>query len=130
VSGVRAGRLLAQPAADPGQQLGQRERLGQVVGRPRLQAAHPGLDPGERGQHQDAPARVLGQQLAQHLDPGHARQHQVEHDQVVRLAAGRAQRGGTGRHVVDLVPAAAQRPAEEAADPLLVVDHQDARHRE
>src|SRR5215831_4474258 len=48
----RCGPLL-DPAPDPRDQLGDRERLRQVVDRPHLQAADLGLDVADRGQDED-----------------------------------------------------------------------------
>ena len=59
---ARAGARLSEPGADPGDQLGERERLREVVGGPELQASDLRLDVGERREDEDA---LIGATLQQ-----------------------------------------------------------------
>ena len=74
---------LAEPCADAGDQLGERERLREIVGGAELQASDLRLDVGERREDQDT---LVGAGLHQTLQDGHpvqVRQEEVEHDQLV-----------------------------------------------
>ncbi len=68
---------LSEPRPDPGDQLGEREGLREVVGGAELQAPNLGLDVGERRKDKDA---LVGPGLHQALEDGHpvqVRQQQV-----------------------------------------------------
>ena len=111
-----------QHRPDSGQQLGQAERLDQVVVRPRVEGEHPFrlLAPG--GHHDD---RHLGPlpQLAADVHTIAIGQAQVQQDHV---GIGPVQRVTAGRDVIDRVPAAGQPPDELGGDPLVVLHHQHA----
>src|SRR5258708_3472336 len=76
-------RLSPRQGADPGQQLGEGEGLGQVVVGAGVQPRDPVLDRGPGGQHQDRRLDSLGANLAANLESVHPRQHHVPDDQVV-----------------------------------------------
>jgi hypothetical protein len=117
----------AQPDPDPGQQLGQRERLGQVVLRSALQAVHLGRHVGQAGQHEHGLVGARGQHALQDGLTRHIGHDQIQDDQVVVAGQGAAQRLGTGRREVGQVACRVQRAADERADARLVVGDQDPR---
>ncbi len=115
----------AQPDPDPGQQLGQRERLGQVVLRAVLQAVHLGRHVGQAGQHQHGLVGVRGQHALQDGLARHVGHDQIQDDQVVVAGQSALQRLGAGGREVGQVTRGGQRAADERADARLVVGHQD-----
>ena len=74
----------AEHRVDAQRELARAERLGHVVVGADLEADHPVGLLAQRGQHDDRDVALLPQPAA-HLDAVDARQHQVEHDEVVRL---------------------------------------------
>ena len=100
--------------ADARDQLGEGERLAEVVIRAQLQPVDPVLDVRGRGQHQDAAGRAVAHQPAADPVAVHGRQVAVEHDHVV-VGAGRALQGC--RAVVDHVDGET-RVAQTLADPV------------
>jgi hypothetical protein len=119
------GQLHAGP--DPGQQLGGRERLHQVVVGARVQAFDRRLLPGPRGQQQHwhvGGARVGAQRgdQGQAVEPRH---HHVADDQVGRTGPGGVERGppvGDRGHLV----AGPEQPPQIVAHVGVVVGDQDA----
>jgi hypothetical protein len=92
---------MISPPPHPGQQLGQGERLGQVVPGAALQAVDLGGHVGHARQHHHVLVRAGAQQLVQDAAAIHVRHHQVQDDQVVvpvqRVAQGfRATPGKAG----------------------------------
>src|SRR5215469_11043529 len=87
----RCGRIL-DPAPDPRDQLGDRERLRQVVDRPHLQAADLGLDVADSGQDEDTLRRIYPEDTTEHLISVQPRQQEIQHDDLVVLALHEAQR--------------------------------------
>ena len=78
----------AEHRADAREQLGQRERLDQIIVGAQVQPAHPIVDAVARGQDQHRRLDLALPQRLQDLEPAAARQHQVEHDQVERFCVG------------------------------------------
>jgi hypothetical protein len=69
-------------------QLGNAERLAQVIVRAQFQPHHPVKLAGARGQHQyRRVTRGVGADCPAHLQPVHAGQHHIQHDQIKRPAA-------------------------------------------
>ena len=115
--------------AQPGHDLLEAERLGDVVVAAGGQAGHPVLDGVLCGEEQDGHVGVVAAHPAQHLEPVEVGQHHVERDGVRAELAGRAHGGdavGRGAHLPALV---AQRHAQQLGEVVLVVDdeHPDRR---
>ena len=128
---ARLGRLvlrLAQPQPDPGQQLGEPERLGHVVVGAALERGHGVRDRVARGQHDHRHPGALGAELVEHLEAVQPGQPDVEHHQVVgaaqRLVQAGVAVGDRGHHV----PLGLESLGDEGGDPLLVLHDQDAGH--
>ena len=127
---VRARPLAAPPPQQRLQargQLGDRERLDEVVVGAGLQAGDAVLDLVARGQHADGHVDAVAAQLAHHADavePGH---RHVEHDdrrRALRDGGERLQAVRGGGHGEALE---AQRALEGLPDGGLVVDDEDQR---
>jgi hypothetical protein len=116
-----------QHRADPSQQLPQGERLGDVVVGAQLEAAHavPLLAAG--GQHDHRDVDPAAPQLAADVPAAHARHHDVEQDQVGRLAGRPPQPVLAVQAHRGLVALEAQVVLEPADDVRLVVDDEDPR---
>ena len=80
-----AQALAPQLRVHPGQQLGERERLGHVVPRTELEAVNLAIHIGQAGQHHHRLRRPVAQQLAQHGPAVSAGHEQVEDNQVIGL---------------------------------------------
>ena len=123
------GRSAAEVGPDPGPQLGEPERLGQVVVRAGLQADHDVHLVPARGEHDQHAAGLAHPQLPAHVDAVEVGQPEVEQHQVElgqrRLPQRRPPAAGPG-HLVSLggQPGLQQRP-----DRLVVLDHQQPAHR-
>src|SRR5215469_7219544 len=72
----RCGPVL-DPSPDPRDQLGDRERLRQVVDRTHLQAADLGLDVADRGQDEDTLRRICPEDTTEHLVAVHPGQQEI-----------------------------------------------------
>ena len=94
-----AGALLAQAGPDAGAQQGGVERLGQIVGRPHLDAAHDAVRFVQGGDHDDGqplrPGVVLD--ARKHLIAVHVRHHDIQQDDVEGLLGQCAQRFSSAR---------------------------------
>ena len=123
---LRAGPA-AQVRPEPRHQLGEPERLGQVVISARVQRDHHVELAGPGGQHHDDPVRHHGPQAAAQHHPVDVRQAQVQEHQVRRFRRGGRQRLGTTRGQPGAVAMAGQRLDELTADILVVLDQQDPR---
>ena len=107
-------------------ELAHRERLGDVVVGPELEAEHL-VDLLRLGrEHDDRHGRALRAQPLADLEPVDPRQHQVEHDEVELLLGEARERLAAVGRLHDLVAVALQREREQRLDRLLVVDQQDA----
>ena len=80
--GQRRGGAAAK-SADARGQLGEVERLGQVVVGAQPEAVHPVLDRAGRGQHQDPARRPVGRQPPAYLVAVHSGQVPVQHHDVI-----------------------------------------------
>ena len=115
----------AQQRAQPGEQLLERERLGQVVVGPGVEALDPVADGVARGEHQDRDAVADLAQGAGGLQPVEARHHHVHHDGVGVDAADAGQRLGAVGGGRDVVAVELQRPAQRLAHGTVVLDDED-----
>ena len=118
----RRGRRPARQRPHARDELGEHERLAEVVVRAQLQPVDPVLDLGGGGEHED-PRAGAGERPA-HLVTMHDRQVAVEHDHVIRRPRGGLQRR---RAVVDGVhghPRLTQPLSDPAGKRRMVLDHQ------
>src|SRR5262249_10079392 len=124
----RWGPIL-DPSPDPRDQLGDRERLRQVVDRTHLQTADLGLHVADRGQDEDTLRRICPEDTAEHLVAVQPRQQEVQHDDRVVLALHEAQRLIAVPGDLELKTVRIQSSRDETADALLGIDDKDPAHR-
>ena len=118
-----------QQALDPRQQLGEVERLGDVVVGAELEAVDHVVRLVARREHEDRrEVAVLAQPLAD-LEAVDLGQPDVEQDEVVAPRLGGGQPGAAVAGDVDVVLLAVQVDAEALGEGFLVLDEQDARDR-
>src|SRR5262252_4992749 len=120
---------IVDPSPDPRDQLGDRERLRQVVHRPHLQAADLGLDIADRGQDEDTLRRIRPEDTAEHLVAIQPGQQEIQHDDRIVLALHQAQRFVAVHGRLDLKAVRLESAGNEPTDALLVVDYKDLTHR-
>ena len=124
-----AGRVALgapQDRADPGDDLGEAERLRHVVVAAGAQRLDLVLDGVLRRQEEDRRPEALRAQPAPDLDALEVGQHPVEHDQVGLGVGDRRQRRPAGGRLVDLEALVAKRRRHRVDDRRLVVDDQNA----
>ena len=90
VLGLVAGA--AQDGVDPGDDLGQREGLGDVVVAPDGEARQLVLQRVAGGQEEHRHPQPVGAEAPRHLEPVEVGQHDVEDDEVGRVVLGLGQR--------------------------------------
>ena len=105
-----------------GDELGERERLAEVVVGAQLQAVDPVFDLGGGGEHED-PRAGAGERPA-HLVAVNDRQIAVEHDHVIRRLRGGLQRRRAVVHGVHRHPRLTQPLSDPAGKGRVVLDHQ------
>ena len=119
----------AKERADTGDEVGEGERLGQIIVGAQPEALHPIVDCGRGREHEHPATGTGGDDRGAYLVAVQAGQVPVEHDHVVGrreslLQSGRAVEGDVDGHL---------RPAQADADCfgelLIVFDHQYAHHR-
>ena len=118
-----------QQRADTGEQLGLMDGLGQEVVGPGVEAFHALLAGIERGHHHDRQhggGRVLADR-ATHVVAAHARHHDVEQDEVRRVALDHAERLGAGGGGERGVAARGEDVGQQLDVAGRVVDDEDAR---
>ena len=116
-----------QERPHPGEQLVERERLGQVVVGAEVEASHAVGDAVARGQEQDRRLDAALAHGAHHAEPVAARQHHVEDDQVVgRTLHDEVERALAVRGQLHRVALLLQPLADEARHLALVLHHQHA----
>ncbi len=122
-------RLVAARAAgeraQPGEQLLDRKRLGQVVVGAGVEPDHAVADAVERRQHQDRHVVARAAGAAAHAEAVHVGQAHVEDHQVGLLALHRREALGAGAGELDAVARLAQLELEHAGDRGVVLDDQD-----
>ena len=120
--------LVVGPAcvgADARSELGERERLHEIVGRAQVEAAHPVGDLAAGRQHDHGQGRVHRPDRGEHVEPVDAGEHHVEDDDVgppVAHAVEAVLAAGGGVHGVAL---RGQSALKERQDQRLVLDHED-----
>ena len=112
--------------ADAGDDLGQRERLRDVVVTADRQAGQLVVERVAGGEEEHRRPDAVGPEPPGDLEPVEVRQHHVEHDQVRRPVLGHGQGAAPGRRLVDVEPLVAQRRRDRVDDRRFVVDDQDA----
>src|SRR6266511_4865724 len=109
---------------EPGVELGERERLREVVVRARVEPPHPVVHAVARGEDQDRSPPPVAPEPVHHLHTVAVGQSQVEdHGVVVVLERERRSLGTGGRHV-HRVALLAEAPRQQAGHPRMVLDHQ------
>ena len=112
--------------AQPRQQLGERERLDEVVVGAAVEAGDAVLDRVARGQHQHGRPDAGAAQPPAGLEAVEARQHHVEHDRVVGVRLRHPERVLAVRRHVGGEPLAGQPAPDQARHPQVVLDDQHA----
>src|SRR6478609_4441032 len=127
LGGRRLDDASAQQRTSPGEQLGEPERLRDVV-------VGTGIEPHDRvdlvgagGQHEHGNGAALLTQPPAHLEAVHLRQAEVEHQQVGR-AQGLLERGDAVGADVDVVALAPQRAGQRVGDRGVVLREQHLGH--
>ena len=128
--GRGAWRARAQLGSDPGLELGDRERLDDVVDRA-------GVQPGDAGRSISprAVSTITGSpgarcsELAQHLHPVAAGQHQVEHDQVDVSSSASSKPSSPSSATRTSSPLASESALDEIDDSGFVLDQHDVSPR-
>ena len=118
----RRGRRAARQRPHAGDELGERERLAEVVVRAQFQPVDPVIDVGGGGEHED-PRAGAGQRPA-HPVTVHDRQVAVEHDHVIGRLRGGVQRRRAVVHGVHGHPGLTQPLSDPAGKRRMVLDHQ------
>jgi hypothetical protein len=122
------GRAAPQQGPDAGQQLGEAERLGDVVVGAGVQAHDRVHLVGARGQDEDRHGVPLGAQPPGHLQAVHAGQPEVEHTQIDAALDAGIQRGGAVLAYLNLVPLPAQGAGQGFRDGRVVLGEQYSGH--
>ena len=111
----------------PGDDLGERERLGHVVVAADGEAGDLVLDAVAGGEEQDGHADAVGPQASGDLEAVEVGEHHVEHDEVGRVLLGGGQRGPAGHGLADVEALVPQGGGDGVDDRCLVVDDEDLR---
>ena len=109
----------------PGEQLVERERLGEVVLRARVQAQHLGRHVGQAGQHQDRLLGTLRAEPDQDLAAVGLRHDQIEDHQVVIAGQGLPQPGGAVGSRVNLIASRRESAGDHVADLGFIIYNKD-----
>ena len=125
----REGEPATDERADPCKELGERERLRDVVVGPHVESPNPVADPVPSGEHQHrAPPSRLAQPPAD-LEPVEIGQHDVEDDHVIGVLGREPHRLASVTRDVDRV-ALLLEPALEEARHLRLVLHDEHAHQD
>ena len=121
----RFGRsAAAEQRADPGQHLGERKRLDEIVVGAAVEAGHAILQRVAGGQHEHRRFDTLASKRRQHLQAVAARQHHVEQDDVEPFRIETEEGALAGVFDDDVVAVAFEAFLEGACHLLLVFDNQ------
>ena len=128
VVGLAVRRRVGAPQqrAQPGQQLLERERLGEVVVGAGVEPLDPVADRVAGGEHEDRQVVARRAERAGRLDAVEPRHHHVDHDRVGRDAADAGERLGAVAGERHLVAVELQRATQRVTDRPVVVDDEDA----
>src|SRR5215211_178631 len=122
---IIAAAAVAQLRPDPREQLIEGERLRDVVTGTEIEATQFRLEVGPCRDDHDRELGSLVVQLPQDGQPVQARQQQVEHDEVVPVAARAGKAGAAVARPVNDEPLRLQTARKEGEDSRLVLDDQD-----
>src|SRR5215831_15598326 len=125
-AGLRAAP--AEQGTDPGQKLGQPERLGHVVVGARVEPDHRVHLVRPRGEDQDGDGLPFRAQTPAYFQAVQLGQSDVEHDQVEPAGHGRIQRARAVRRNVDVIAFAPQRACQRVGDGEVILGKQNAGH--
>ncbi len=114
----------AQQRLDARQQLGEGERLGEVVVAAGLEPLDAVIDAAQRRQHQHRGADALGAQLLDDRQPVELRQHAVGDDEIEVALGGAEQAIAAVGGVIDGIAALAQPLDQEARRLGVILDEQ------
>ena len=120
-----AARGASREGAYPRFQLLERERLGEVIVRPEVEAAHTGFDTVLRGEDQDGQLAAAPAKALQDLEAVHPGKADVEDQQVEFEARYRAIGLGAGGDAVHRVPVLAQAHRETIGQDRVVFGDQN-----
>ena len=120
-------RGAAHQGAQPGDDLLEAERLGDVVVAAGRETGDAVLDGVAGGEEEDRDPLVVLAHPAQHLHPVHVGEHHVERDGVGLELAGGADGGHSRGGRLDLPALVPQRHAQELGEVVLVVDDEHPR---
>ena len=130
VADLQHGRTLARTAPQqrpqPGGQLGEGERLDQVVVGAGVETAHPITHAVARGEHQHRRPALARTQLAAYLEAVEQRQHRVEHDGVVADLGAAEERVLAVTGDVDGVALFLEASLQQRCHPHLVFDYKNS----
>jgi len=126
LGGDRVGDAAPQEGADPGEELGEPERLGDVVVGARVEAGDDVELIALGGEHEDRGARADGSDPATDLQSIDTGQPDVEDEQVVLPGERLPHRLVAVRDPVNLVPLTAQGPHEGLHDSLVVLGEEQS----
>ena len=118
----------AELRPDAGLELGERERLDQVVDGPGIEAADAILQLAAGGEHDHGQLGALGGEVAQHLHSAAAGEHEVEHHEVDVVTERELEAALAVERRSDLEPMDAETTVDEIHDSGLVLDQDDVRH--
>ena len=127
--GRRERARTARERLDAGEELLERERLGDVVIRARAQRRHLGVDRVLRGEDEHGPLEALGAKRLEHVEPALARQSHVENDEVVRLRARAALSLLAVGHQIDRPPMLLEPALHVLPDRRIILDDENPHRR-
>ena len=122
------GRGDPQPRPDPGDQLGEPKRFGDVVVRSRIESDDHVDLLRTGGEHDDRQCGTFGAHLAADVESVEVGQRQVEQHEVGCVVFEPLERGEAGVDVDDIEPFGAQHAQQRLADAGVVFDEEQGSH--